>query len=200
MPDRSLNRRRAPAPDNRWAAPRVFICAAMAALRVIEVLYSRRNAREARDAGEIDEGVWSRRTYPLVVVLHATVLFWTLVRGDRRPQRLAAALLLAAQLLRLWVFLTLRSRWICGGGVPRQLVVETGGPYAFLRHPNYTVVLAEVVLLPLAFGLRSFAAAVALFAGGLFAIRIREEEELLLRRPEYAAHFRDKKRLVPGLW
>jgi methyltransferase len=128
------------------------------------------------------------------------VIVITLGRGERQPRFLPLALLCAAEPVRIWVLLTLRSRWVCGGAVPVDGAIATGGPYRFVRHPNYAVVLVELVMLPVTFGLRRFAAAVALIALVLFAVRIQQEEELLFRIPEYAEHFRSKKRLIPGVW
>ena len=62
----------------RWA-----VCASMAAARLLELRYSRRNMRLA---GAATEGHWSRRTYPLMIALHTVVVIGTLVRGSRRPR------------------------------------------------------------------------------------------------------------------
>ena len=56
------------------------------------------------------------------------------------------------QLGRLWVIATLGRRWTTRVIVlPGTKLVE-GGPYRYLRHPNYAIVAAEIAVLPLAFG------------------------------------------------
>jgi methyltransferase len=166
-------------------------------MRLVELLYSRRNLRAS---GATDEGHWSRRTYPLMVGLHTVVLAWTLLRGDRRPRWFWLLLFLAAQPLRLWVLFALRSRWNTQGAVPAVMLVETGGPYAIIRHPNYLVVVVELLTLPLAFGLR-WLAAVATAANILLLLpRVREEERALMRFPAYRSHFGNKRRFIPGVF
>ncbi len=92
--------------------------------------------------------------YSLIVLLHAAWLIglW-LLAPSRAPDPLLAALYGVLQILRLWVLATLGERWttriIILPGAP--LVRE--GPYRFIPHPNYTVVVAEIVLLPCVFGL-----------------------------------------------
>ena len=133
-----------------------------------------------------------------MVALHTTVIAGTFLAGGRpRPLWLAGLALL--QPLRVWVLVTLGVRWSARGAVATELTVATDGPYAYVRHPNYTVVLAELVFLPLAFGLKRLAVLGFVVNAALLAIRIRDEERLLMRRPGYREHFGDKRRLIPGL-
>ena len=55
----------------------------------------------------------------------------------------------------------------------------TGGPFRFLRHPNYAIVVAEVASLPLAFGLWSVAIVGTVVNAVLLTIRIRAEDAAL---------------------
>ncbi|MBI2765051.1 MAG: hypothetical protein HYX53_03975 [Chloroflexi bacterium] len=164
--------------------------------RLLELAYSRRNIAAA---GAAHEGEWSRRTYPFMVALHALVIAGTLVRGGkaRGPW---LALLLLAQPLRAWVLCTLRGRWNTRAAVPARMEVETGGPYRFVRHPNYTVVVIELAALPLAFGLRRLAVIATVANALLLALRIPEEEQLLRPLPGYREHFDGKARFVPGVF
>lgn len=56
------------------------------------------------------------------------------------------------------------------GAVPRFVEIETRGPYAFVRHPNYLVVRVALLALPLAFGLSRSAAIAAIVNVGLLAL------------------------------
>jgi methyltransferase len=58
------------------------------------------------------------------------------------------------------------------------------GPFRWIRHPNYLVVIAEIAVLPLAFG--AVALAVSFSAVNLMLIvrRIRIEESVLAPRRE----------------
>jgi len=175
---------------------RALVCGGMAFARILELVHSKRNIEAA---GESDEGRWSRRTFPAVAALHAGVIGGTFVFGGR-PRWPWLLLLLAAQPLRAWVLLTLGTRWNARAAVPKELSVATDGPYAYVRHPNYTVVLVELATLPLGFGLVRLALAGLAANTLLLAIRIRDEEELLAALPGYEAHFRDKPRFLPGLF
>jgi methyltransferase len=174
---------------------RVAVCGGMAAMRLAELAFSRRNI-EAN--GGADESATSRRVYPLIVAVHTLAIGGTALFG-RRARVLPLVLLLAVQPLRLWVLLTLGRRWNARGAVAHDLRIETGGPYAFVRHPNYAVVIAELALLPLAFRLPRLAAFVSLANGALLAVRIREEERALMAVPGYREHFARRRRFLPGV-
>ncbi len=175
---------------------RFLVCLAVAASRLLELAYSRRNIGEV---GPTEEGEWSRRTYPLMVALHATAIGATLLFGGKAKWHWLL-LLAAVQPVRAWVLLTLGARWNTRGAVASQMDIATGGPYAYVRHPNYAVVAVELLALPLAFGLRRTAAAVAIANAMLLAVRIREEESLLGARPRYEEHFARKARFIPKVF
>jgi methyltransferase len=175
---------------------RAAVCLYMAVARISELWWSRRNLRVQAEARE---GDWSKRTFPLIVVLHTGVMAGTLLLGGRtRPGWLC--LLLALQPLRFWVLATLGERWNARGAVSAQIEVATGGPYAYVRHPNYAIVLAELFALPMAFGLPRLAALALLINAGLLAVRIRDEESLLAQVPGYREHFGARPRFLPGLF
>jgi methyltransferase len=174
---------------------RAIVCGAMGLARLVELVHSRRNLE---NQGPVEEGEGSRRTFPIMVALHTTVIAGTFLAGGRpRPLWLTSLALL--QPLRLWVLVTLGGRWSARGTVATELTVATEGPYAYLRHPNYAVVLGELVFLPLAFGLKRLALLGFAVNAALLAVRIHDEESLLVRQPGYREHFADKKRLIPGL-
>jgi methyltransferase len=147
----------------------------------------------------VQEGEWSRRTFPLIVALHAAVIGATFSLGSNRPRKLWLAALLAVQPLRAWVLVTLGRRWNARAAVPLTMEIATEGPYAFVRHPNYAVVAVELFSLPAAFGLWRLAAAATVVNAALLGPRIREEEALLAQLPGYREQFEGKRRFVPGL-
>ncbi len=175
---------------------RLLVCMGMASARLLELVHSRRNVARS---GPTIEGPWSRATYPLVIAIHAATIGGTLIRG-RRASPLWLALLLAVQPLRLWVLVTLGRRWNTRAAVPTEMRVETGGPYAYVRHPNYVVVALELFALPMAFGLTKLALFSTLANAILLGPRIGEEESALKRLPGYRRHFGSKKRFIPGLF
>jgi methyltransferase len=176
---------------------RLVVCASMGAARVAELVYSRRNMEAA---GAATEGAWSRATYPAIVALHTVVIAGTALRGRSRPAWPWLALLLAAQPVRLWVLASLGRRWNTRAAVPNEMVVETRGPYAYIRHPNYAIIAVELLALPMAFGLKRFALLASAANALVLAPRIREEEAALRRLPGYEAHFASRKRFIPRVF
>jgi len=168
----------------------------MGAARLAELAWSRRNIDTS---GPATEGEWSRNTYPLIVALHTSVIAGTFLFGRGRPRWPWLTLLLAVQPVRIWVLATLGRRWNTRAAVPDDVEIETGGPYALIRHPNYAVVAVELFALPLVFGLRWLGLAGTLANAILLAPRIREEEESLMRDPEYRRIMRRRKRFIPGV-
>ena len=55
-----------------------------------------------------------------------------------------------------------------------------GGPYRFVDHPNYLVVVAEIAVLPLVFGLWPLTLIFTLLNAAVLAVRIREEDRALV--------------------
>jgi methyltransferase len=176
---------------------RTIVCVGMAVARLAELAYSRRNLAEV---GETTVGRWSAITYPIMILVHAVDILRTLFNGSDRLSKTPFILLLAVHPLRLWMFVTLRDRWNAHGAVPNEMSVETGGLYAFVRHPNYAIITVELAMLPLAFRLPRLALFATLVNSLLLAIRIREEEEALFKLPGYGQHFAKKKRLIPGIF
>ena len=95
---------------------------------------------------------------------------------------LGAFLLLQAA--RLWVIASLGRFWttrvITLPGAP----LVRRGPYRWLKHPNYLVVVAEIAVLPLTFGAWALALGFSLANAALLADRIRTEEKALAPRRE----------------
>ena len=172
---------------------RGLVCSFAIASRLRELRISKRNIGRYADRSE---GQWSRRTYPIMVLLHAAVLSGTLVRGNKPVWPFLSAFL-AVQPLRLWTLQTLGESWNARGAVPHVMTPQTGGPYRLIRHPNYAVVVVELFSLPAGFGLYRLAAAVSILNGWLLWLRIKDEEGLLSKLPGYDEHFADKKRFVP---
>lgn len=175
---------------------RLLVCGAMGGMRLVELAWSRRNLEGTTPA---TEGPHSRDAYPLIVAVHTVTIIGTALRGSR-PRAAWLALLFAVQPLRAWVLMTLGRRWNARGAVPDGLAIETGGPYRYVRHPNYLVVVVELAALPLAFGLWRLAIVVSALNALLLAMRINDEEKLLARHAAWREHFAGRKRLLPGVY
>jgi methyltransferase len=150
--------------------------------RAIELVISRRNMRALLAEGAYEVG---RGHYPVVVFLHSAwlVALWALVAFDRADfQALPAIAYLAVQGLRIWTLASLGRYWTTRVIVVPHAPLVRGGPYRFLRHPNYVVVALEVALLPLALGSWPLALGFSIANAIVLAWRIRVEDMALATR------------------
>jgi methyltransferase len=149
--------------------------------RVVELVLARRNTVQLRRLGAVEADA---EGYPYFVLLHAgwLVSLAIFVPASATPVWSLLGLFALLQLGRLWVISSLGNYWttriVSLPGVP---LVQTG-PFHWFRHPNYLLVIAEIAVLPLAFG--AVPIAVSFSAVNLILIirRIRIEESVLAPR------------------
>lgn len=148
--------------------------------RLGELVIASRNTRRLMDQGAVEIG---RSHYPVMVSLHASwlIVLWITVGG--RPVNIALLGVFAVlQALRVWVLATLGERWTTRVIVMPGAPLVTGGPFRFLRHPNYCVVIGEIAVLPLAFGLVWVAVIFSLLNAAMLFVRIGSESRALYGR------------------
>ena len=155
----------------------ILILAFVSLQRLFELLLSRRNEVRLKLRGAVEVGA---KHYPVMVLLHVVWLavLW-LLAWNQQPNLLLVAAFLALQPLRYWVIATLGDRWTTRVFViPGASLIRTG-PYRIFSHPNYLIVVLEIALLPLAFGLIWVAALFSVLNAALLAWRIRIEQRAL---------------------
>jgi methyltransferase len=157
--------------------PYVALIVAVAAERLAELVVARRNLVWARTRGGREHGFGH---YPFMVVLHVGLLFACLFEAGHRPFILGLGwsmlvLVLLAQALRWWCITTLGPRWNTRIIVIPGLPLVDGGPYRWLRHPNYVAVVLEGIALPLVHTAWITAAAFTAVNAGLLYVRISSE-------------------------
>ncbi len=151
------------------------------AQRLVELADARRNSRRLLAEGGVEVGA---RHYPAIVALHAAwlVALAVTVPADTPANLPLLAGFIALQGVRLWVLASLGRYWttrvITVSGAP----LVRRGPYRFMRHPNYLVVIAEIAVLPLIFGAWQIAAIFSALNVALLAHRIRVEDAALAPR------------------
>ena len=149
--------------------------------RLSELFHASRNERVLRSRGGIEAG---RSHYPLLVLLHGAwlVAILTALQPDQRIRLLPLGLFAVLQLLRLWVLENAGPFWTTRViTVPGEPLVRAG-PYRFVRHPNYLIVIGEIALLPLAFGQTRTALLFSIANLLMVAWRIRVENAALAPR------------------
>jgi methyltransferase len=153
----------------------------VAAQRLAELAYARRNTRRLRAEGAYESGAGH---YPFLVAVHALwfAALAVFVPADQAPNWELLAVFAVLQSLRVWVLLSLGRFWttriITLPGAP----LVHRGPYRFVKHPNYLVVAGEILVLPLAFGAWEIAVIFSLANAAILATRIRCEERALTGR------------------
>ena len=154
-----------------------FILLLVTAQRLGELVLARRNTSRLLAKGAIEIGPGH---YPLVVALHAAWLTALWIWGrDQDVNVLALIGFAVMQGLRLWVLATLGERWTTRIIVLPGAPLVAAGPYKYLSHPNYAVVVGEIALLPLALHLPWLALLFTILNAAVLFIRIRVEARAL---------------------
>jgi methyltransferase len=147
--------------------------------RLLELGLSRRNERLLRARGAVERG---QGHYPLIVAMHCLWLLSTLVEGALRGPTLwpiPLAIFLLVQPLRYWAIFSLGEHWNTRILVVPGAQLVRRGPYRYLRHPNYVVVVVEILTFPLIFGAWITALVFSVLNAALLSTRIREENRAL---------------------
>jgi methyltransferase len=168
--------------------------------RLLELRVAKRNREWMESRGGVEIGA---DHYPLMVLLH-TVFFVSLwaeaaLRGYPLSNRwpLIVFVLITVQIIRYWAIISLGPYWntriifVPGGEVVKQ------GPYRFLRHPNYTVVILEIALIPLLFQAYVTCILFSLLNALMLRHRIRIEETGLAQHTDYADTMGSRFRFIP---
>ena len=150
-------------------------------LRLGELLLARSNERWLLRHGAVEYG---KEHYPYIVVMH--ILFFVSLITEyvltstgyySIPLLILYFVLLA---FKVWVISSLGKFWntkifhITGYPLVKR------GPYKFMKHPNYVVVIAEIALIPLIFHLYITAIVFSLLNALILSVRIREENKVLI--------------------
>ena len=155
----------------------VTVLALVTAQRLGELVIAHRNTRRLLARGGFESGAGH---YLLIVALHAAWLMglWWLA-WDRPIHGGWLGVYVVLQAFRAWTLLSLGTRWTTRIiTVPGETLVRRG-PYRFIPHPNYLVVVGEIAVLPLVFGLWPYALVFSLLNAAVLAVRLRAESAVL---------------------
>jgi methyltransferase len=160
-----------------WAA--VAVLGFVTLQRIAELVLSQWNTKKllARGAYEV-----APEHYPFLVLLHASWLAALWFLGPGPPIHLfPLAIFVLLQLGRVWVIATLGERWTTRIIILPDAPLVTSGPYRWVNHPNYLIVIGEIAVLPLVFGLPMVAIVFSFLNAGILYVRIRAENRALGR-------------------
>ena len=149
----------------------------LSALVIAKVNTKRLLARGAYEVGA--------RHYPVMVAMHSIWIGCLLFFGYGEAVSYGwLAIFALLQMLRIWILGTLGARWTTRIIIlPEPLVVR--GPFRFLKHPNYTLVVAEIIVAPMVLNLVWVAVVFTVLNAAMLWVRIGVEGRALapLRDP-----------------
>ena len=157
--------------------PAIAILAFVTLQRLTELPIAAANTKRLLAAGGHEVGA---SHYPLIVAVHASWLaaLWWFAPG--KAINLAFfALFVLIEIGRIWVLRTLGPRWTTRIIVVPGERLVAAGPYRFVNHPNYLVVIGEIAVLPLVFGLWQIALLFSALNAAVLTIRIAAENRAL---------------------
>jgi methyltransferase len=145
-----------------------------------ELALSKRNKAWLLQHGAIEYG---QKHYPFIVALHM-LFFLALIFEyyNQQPPSLSLFYLIFYCLLiaiKTWIILSLGKFWNTRIYHISGFPLQKKGPYKYMRHPNYCVVVAEIAVIPLIFHLYYTAVIFSLLNAILLFIRINEENKVL---------------------
>ena len=142
--------------------------------RLIELPIANRNTKRLKAAGGVEH---SPRHYPLIVAVHTGwILAMVWFGHGHSVSYVWLGLYAVLQVLRVYILGTLGRRWTT------RIIVVPGeekvakGPFALLPHPNYLLVIAEILVAPLVLGLWEVAAIFSALNAAILVIRVSAEE------------------------
>ncbi|MGM0560291.1 MAG: isoprenylcysteine carboxyl methyltransferase family protein [Pseudomonadota bacterium] len=150
-----------------------FVLAIVTLQRLAELVLANRNTARLLERGGVEK---SPGHYPVIVILHATwlALLWVVAAGAN-VDLVWLAVFGVLQGLRVWVISALGERWTT------RIIVVPGearvrlGPYRYVDHPNYLIVVAEFIALPMALGQPLVAIVFTVLNAAVLWVRIRAE-------------------------
>ncbi len=165
-------------------SPLYLILLLVAMQRLGELALARRNTQLLLQRGAVEVGAGH---YPLLILLHSSWLLAILLTTPSHApvNGWLLALLILLQWGRVWTIAVLGRYWTTRIiNVPGTPLIRKG-PYRFIRHPNYWIVVGEIAVLPLIFGNWPVAFIWSIANAAMLAWRIKIENAALVSRQPF---------------
>lgn len=171
--------------------------------RLLELYIAKRNATYIQSLGGFEVG---KSHYPFIVALHAGFLVSVFLESKyihsftlQTYWIVPFVLFMFTQGLRFWIIITLGRFWNTRIFVLPNAKPLKKGPYRYLRHPNYLIVMLEMITVPLIFGAYMTAVIFPILNAIMLTIRINIEEKALSVHMKYDKEMAETPRFIP-LW
>jgi methyltransferase len=148
--------------------------------RLAELYVSSKNEKWLLRNGAVEYG---KGHYPYIVAMHILFIVSIIAEYIWRDNTTASYPLIimffVLIVIKVIVILTLGHYWNTKiYKVPGTRPVATG-IYKYIKHPNYIIVICEIVIIPLAFGLYYTAVVFTILNAIMLTVRIKKENEVL---------------------
>ena len=149
--------------------------------RLAELAYANANTRRLLAEGGREYGA---AHYPLFIVLHTGWLISIALFAEPtiRPDLLLLNAFIASQTFRFWTLASIGRWWTTRIISAPYFPTVKRGPYRFIKHPNYALVVVEIALLPLLLVAPMMALTFSLLNAALLWWRIKVENAVLGER------------------
>ena len=148
--------------------------------RLSELYIARGNEKWLRSQGAVEYG---KEHYPFIVALHTlfiiSIIVEYILRGNTPIDFVFLILFALLLLFKFWALSSLGKYWNTKIYHIPGVALVNKGPYKFLKHPNYMVVVSEIAIIPLAFHLYYTAIIFTLLNAVMLTVRIKEENKIL---------------------
>ncbi|MEP5728802.1 MAG: isoprenylcysteine carboxylmethyltransferase family protein [Sulfitobacter sp.] len=144
--------------------------------RLSELVIAKRNTAKLLAKGAYEVGA---SHYPVMVAMHSLWIACLLIFGyDETVAFGWLAVFVVLQLFRVWILGSLGSRW-----TTRIIILEeplvVRGPFKYFAHPNYMLVVAEIIVAPMVLGLVWVAVVFTVLNAAMLWVRIGVEHTAL---------------------
>ena len=149
--------------------------------RVGELAYANANTRRLLAEGGREYGA---KHYPLFIVLHGgwLISIALFAKPTDAPNLLLLNAFIATQTFRFWTLASIGRWWTTRIISAPHFPKVKRGPYRFIKHPNYALVVVEIALLPLLLGAPAMALTFSILNAALLWWRIKVEDAVLSKR------------------
>lgn len=149
-------------------------------LRISELIYSGSNEKWLVQHGAIEYG---QKHYPFIVTLHILFFISLIVEYSMKQTVSFSLFLLIAYafilIIKIGIILTLGKFWnVKIFHIPNIPLIKNG-IYSIFKHPNYTIVVIEIAVIPLIFHLYFTALLFSILNAIMLFVRIREENKVI---------------------
>jgi len=144
--------------------------------RLSELVIARRNTARLLEQGAYEVGA---AHYPVMVGMHSVWIACLVVFGyDEAVSFSWLAIFAILQVFRVWILASLGRRWTTRIVISQEPLIVRG-PYKYLSHPNYILVVAEIIVTPMVLGLVWVALVFTVLNAAMLWVRIGVEHKAL---------------------